>query len=188
MDQLTSVTGVEGSALLIDCHSLDVTAVELPDDVAVVVIHSGLPRQLAASAYAERVTQCTNAERIIGPLRAASPEDVERINHPIVRARARHVITENERVLTFAAALRAGRLDDAGRLMVASHESLRDDFEVSTPELDALVARLIDTPGVFGARLTGAGFGGCVVALSRPGTLGEGWEVRPVDGAFVSAA
>ncbi len=185
MDQLASVAGVEGCALLIDCHSLDITAVEVPDDVAVVVVHSGLPRQLAGSAYAERTEQCANAERIIGPLRQATIDDVGRINHPIVQARARHVITENARVLAFTSALRAGDLVAAGRLMVASHTSLRDDFEVSTPELDALVTRLSATPGVFGARLTGAGFGGCVVALTQPGALTEGWIMRAVDGASV---
>ena len=82
----------------------------------------------------------------------------------------------------------AGDLDAAGALMVASHASLRDDFEVSTPELDDLVARLSAVPGVFGARLTGAGFGGCVVALARPGAVQEGWVVRPVAGASVMSS
>jgi galactokinase len=82
----------------------------------------------------------------------------------------------------------AGDLDAAGALMLASHASLRDDFDVSIPELDDLVARLSTTPGVFGARLTGAGFGGCVVALARPGTVREGWVVRPVAGASVTVS
>jgi galactokinase len=188
MDQLASVAGVEGAALLIDCHTLELTPVELPPatEAEVVVVHSGVARSLAASAYAERARQCANAARIIGPLWAAVPGDVERINHPIVRARARHVLSENERVRAFAAALRAGDLPAAGRLMADSHASLRDDFEVSTPELDRLVARLSERPGVFGARLTGAGFGGCVVALARPGALDEGWVVRAVAGATVT--
>ena len=190
MDQLASVAGVEGAALLIDCHTLDVRSVPLPPttEAEVVVVHSGVTRSLAGSAYAERARQCANAERIIGRLRAATLDDVERISHPIVRARARHVITENERVGRFAAALVAGDLDAAGALMLASHASLRDDFEVSTPELDDLVARLSAVPGVFGARLTGAGFGGCVVALARPGVVQEGWVVRPVAGASVTVS
>jgi galactokinase len=186
MDQLTSAGGVEGAALLIDCRSFETTPVWLPDDAAVVVVNSGQSRTLAGSAYADRVAQTTNAERIIGPLRRASLDDVQRISHPIVRARARHVISENERVLAFAAALRAGDLATAGRLMVASHTSLRDDYEVSTPVLDDLVAELVATPGVFGARLTGAGFGGCVVALTRPGALRGELAVRAVAGASVT--
>ena len=170
-----------GRALLIDCHTLDVRSVPLPPvtEAEVVVVHSGVTRSLAGSAYAERARQCANAERIIGPLRAATPDDVERISHPIVRARARHVISENERVGRFAAALVAGDLDAAGALMLASHASLRDDFEVSTPELDDLVTRLGAVPGVFGARLTGAGFGGCVVALARPGVRAGGLGGAP---------
>jgi galactokinase len=101
----------------------------------------------------------------------------------VTRRRAQHVVTENERVRAFVGALRAGDAPLAGRLMVESHRSLRDDFEVSTPALDALVDRLVATPGVHGARLTGAGFGGCVVALTDPGALDEGWTVRPCAGA-----
>jgi galactokinase len=103
-----------------------------------------------------------------------------------VRARARHVVTENARVRAAAAALAAGDATEAGQLMLASHASLRDDFAVSTPVLDALVAALAERPGVFGARLTGAGFGGSVVALTAPGAL-AGWRgaevVHAVDGA-----
>src|SRR5204862_5433143 len=99
---------------------------------------------------------------------------------PVLRRRARHVVTENERVGGVVEALAAGDVGEVGRLMVASHCSLRDDFEVSTTTLDRLVARLCAVPGVYGARLTGAGFGGCVVALARPGVLTEGCVVRPV--------
>ena len=187
MDQLASVAGVEGAALLIDCHTLDVRAIPLPpaDEVEVVVVHSGVVRSLAGSAYADRAKQCANAERIIGPLRSATASDVERIAIPSCGRRARHVITENQRVGEFAAALVAGDLVTRGTLMLASHASLRDDFEVSTTELDELVVRLRAVPGVFGARLTGAGFGGCVVCLARPGAVTEGWVVRPVAGASV---
>jgi galactokinase len=97
--------------------------------------------------------------------------------------RARHVVTENGRVRAAAEALRSGDLPAFGELMVASHRSLRDDFSVSTDVLDTLVDRLGRTPGVHGARLTGAGFGGCVVAVAEPGALTEGWRVRPSRGA-----
>jgi galactokinase len=94
-------------------------------------------------------------------------------------------VTENRRVREVARALREVRLDEAGALLSQSHRSLRDDFEVSTPALDALVERLARTPGVHGARLTGAGFGGCVVALAEPGALREGWVVQASAGARV---
>jgi galactokinase len=105
----------------------------------------------------------------------------------VVRARARHVVTENARVQAFAAAMRARDLAACGGLMIESHQSLRDDFEVSTARLDGLVSELVASPGVHGARLTGAGFGGCVVALTEPGALGRGRRVQAVDGAHVAA-
>lgn len=184
MDQLASAAGVDGSALLIDCHSLAITPVPLPDDSEVVVVSSGQDRALAGSAYAERRAECEAAQDGIGVLRKASADSVEALDDPLLRRRARHVVTENERVRRCAAALTAGDLPAAGRLMGQSHASLRDDFDVSTPTLDTLVGRLAAMPGVFGARLTGAGFGGCVVALTRPGAIaGEGWVVRPSAGA-----
>jgi galactokinase len=161
MDQLASAGGVGGHALLIDCGSLTVTPVPIPTDAEIVVVHSGQTRALADSAYAQRRSE----------LEAGEPR------------RVRHVATENERVLAFAAAMQAGDLAGAGRLMVESHASLRDDFEVSTPALDALVERLCAVHGVHGARLTGAGFGGCVVAITDLGALAEGWVVRPSAGA-----
>jgi galactokinase len=106
-------------------------------------------------------------------LRAATRADVERLDDDLLRRRARHVVSENARVTAFADALQRGDLPEAGRLMAESHASLRDDFEVSTPVLDALVERLCGTPGVYGARLTGAGFGGACVALCRQGTAAE---------------
>lgn len=163
MDQLSIAAAVEGHALRIDCSTNQVTPVPVPDDVEIVVVHSGQARTLAGSAYAERRAQ----------LEAGDPR------------RVRHVETENQRVVAFSDALAAGDLTAAGRLMVESHASLRDDYEVSTEVLDDLVARLTATDGVFGARLTGAGFGGCVVALATPGALGEGWVVRPAGPARV---
>ena len=128
------------------------------------------------------------AEAEIGPLRHATAADVERIADPVVRRRARHVVSENARVHELAAAVAAGDLVAAGEVMVASHASLRDDYESSTPAIDALCDDLAVTPGVLGARITGGGWGGCVVALARRGVLdGRGWTVRPVDGARVGA-
>jgi galactokinase len=183
MDQLASAAGVAGHALLIDCSTLRVTPAPLPDGVEVVVVHSGQSRTLVGSAYAERRSQCEAAARVVGPLKDATPGALTELPDPVVRARARHVITENERVRSFAGALAAADLAACGDLMKSSHASLRDDFEVSTPRLDALVAGLSARPGVHGARLTGAGFGGCVVALADPGAIPEGWHVRAVDGA-----
>lgn len=188
MDQLASAAGVAGHALLIDCTSLQITPMPVPEGVDVVVVDSGERRALATSAYAERRAQCEAAIEVLGPLREASPADVATLPDGVVRRRARHVVTENERVVQFSECLRRRDMAGAGRLMVRSHASLRDDFEVSTPALDRLVGKLTAIPGVFGARLTGAGFGGCAVALAEAGTAVPGWRVRAVNGATVEAS
>ncbi len=185
MDQLASAAGVAGHALLIDCTSLAVTAVPLPPGVDVVVADSGESRTLAGSAYAERRAQCEAAAEIVGPLREVSLDDLAAIDDEVVRRRARHVLSENRRVVDFANCLASGDLGGAGRLMAASHASLRDDFEVSSPALDRAVERLSASPGVYGARMTGGGFGGCVVALAEPGSPAEGWRLHPSGGATV---
>jgi galactokinase len=151
----------------------------------VVVVHSGVPRTLAGSAYADRRRECEAAEAHIGPLRLARPGDERSIADAVLRSRARHVLTENERVRDTAVALRGGDVGALGGLLAASHASLRDDFAVSVPAVDALVDRLVATDGVHGARMTGGGFGGCVVALARPGALTEGWPVGASAGARV---
>ncbi len=184
MDQLCIAAGVADHALLIDCHSLSVQPVSLPDGIEVVVrfvVH----RTLAGSEYAERVEQCAIAEREIGPLRLATPDSVATIGDARIRRRARHVVTENGRVREFAAALADDDLNRAGELMAASHASLRDDYETSTAAMDVAVEQLMGTPGVYGARITGGGFGGCVVALAEPGAITDGWSVRAVDGASI---
>lgn len=189
MDQLTVAAGVAGHLLLIDCATLAIEPVPVPDGVEVRVIHSGQQRRLAESGYATRTAEVAAAERVLGPLRLLTdPAEVDGVEDEVVRRRARHVITENARVRAFASALGAGDLAAAGELMAASHASLRDDYEVSTPVLDALVDRLEAIPGVHGARLTGAGFGGCVVVLAEPGAIDEGWLVRPSAGASVTGA
>lgn len=172
MDQLVCATGVAGHALMIDCTTLERTPVALPADLDVVVIHSGESRALAGTGYGARRAEVEAAGALLGrPLRDAP--DVAGLRDPVLRRRARHVITENQRVIEFADALRAGDVARAGALMASSHASLRDDFEVSTPVVDALVARLAAVDGVWGARMTGAGFGGCVVALTVPGALAD---------------
>ncbi|MFL6204700.1 MAG: galactokinase [Acidimicrobiales bacterium] len=187
MDQLACAAGVAGHALRIDCTTLDVRPVEMPDDLEVVVVDSGQRRELATSAYAERAAACEAATVELGPLSEATVDDLDRLEDPVVRRRARHVITENARVDAVAAALARGDRAGLGEAMAASHASLRDDFEVSTPLLDELVMTLASTPGVVGARLTGAGFGGCAVALvdrgARLDLRSRHWPVRAASGA-----
>ncbi len=187
MDQLASACGRSGHALLVDFADGSVQPVPVPPEVDVWVVHSGQERRLAGSAYAERRAATERATTQIGPLGSATLADVHRIADPVVRRRARHVVTECARVRSFAAAIAAGDVATAGLLMDESHQSLRDDFEVSTDALDALCERLRSESGVLGARLTGAGFGGCAVALvahSTPlPTDVRGWVVRASDGA-----
>ncbi|HEY2815411.1 MAG TPA: galactokinase [Acidimicrobiales bacterium] len=185
MDQLTSLLGVEGHALLMDCSSLTVTPVAMPDGVEVVVLDSGERRSLSGVGYAERRAEVTRAVDAIGPLARASMQAVDSIDDPIVRKRARHVVSEIARVHSFVDALSRGDVHEAGALMSKSHASLRDNHEVTTATLDALVDRLVTTSGVYGARLTGGGWGGCVVALADPGVLHDGWTVRASAGASV---
>jgi galactokinase len=162
MDQLASLFGQAGHALLIDCRATTVTPIAIPTSLAVLVVHCGVPRTLVGSEYAERRAECEAVAASLGlaALRDAAPEQVR--NSP----RARHVVAENARVLATADALPRGDLSVLGPLLLESHASLRDDFGVSTPELDTLVDVLV-TSGAAGARLTGAGFGGCVVALTQ---------------------
>ena len=186
MDQLAIAAGVAGHALLIDCAELTVTPVALPTDVEVVVQFVA-QRRLVGSPYADRVAECAAAELAIGPLRHASLEQARSIKESVVRARAMHVVGENQRVTQFVEALTAGQLAEAGGLMMASHASLRHLYQTSTPAMDAAVDALISTPGVHGARMTGGGFGGCIVALAEPGAISNGWIVQAVDGATVVA-
>lgn len=140
-------------------------------------------RTLEGSGYADRVAECARAEAEIGPLRLATPADAETIADDLIRRRARHVVTENQRVRDFAAALRSGDFVEAGRIVSEGHASLRDDFHVSTPVMDAAVAELDALPGVHGSRMTGGGFGGCIVALAEPGAITDGWSVSASAGA-----
>lgn len=168
MDQLCSAAATEGHALLIDCATEEFTQIPVPEELAVWVVDSGEPRRLAESGYARLRAEAEAAADLVGPLPVADPAAIEAIGDETLRRRARHVRSECARVIAFAEALAVGELAAAGDLVTASHRSLRDDAGVSTPTLDALVATLVSTPGVLGARLTGAGFGGSVVALAAP--------------------
>jgi galactokinase len=195
-DQLTSVAGRAGCAVRLDCRTLDVEPIPIPPGVGVVVVHSGVARTLENSPWSARRTDSFAVAHALGldVLRDATPAQVAH------QPRGRHVVNEIARVVAFADALRTGDVAALGPLMLASHASSRDDMEVSTPELDALVECLTDA-GAFGARLTGGGFGGCVVALvpvtaaadvartaarayaARTGRTPTAWVVRAADGA-----
>ena len=182
MDQLCITSAREGHATLIDCTSLAVRHVPVPEDVEIVVRFVA-HRTLEGSPYADRVDECRQAEQQVGPLRDASRDDVERIADTTVRSRARHVVTENARVTDFATALGRGDWVSAGAIMTDGHRSLSSDFAVSTAQMDTEVARTNEVSGVFGTRMTGGGFGGCIVSLCRPGTEIPGWKVRASHGA-----
>jgi len=170
MDQMISALGQKGHLLLIDCRDLKTTPVPLPKGVRVVILDTGTRRGLVNSAYNERRNQCESVASYFGgkSLRDVSYKQLIKAKNkidPIQFRRARHVIKENERVLDCSESLRLGNLDHVGELMNASHISLRDDFEVSSEALDLMVESAIKIPGCYGARMTGAGFGGCAVAL-----------------------
>jgi galactokinase len=175
MDQLAVACGVEGHALLIDCRTGQTGLVPVPDVVRVLVLDSNIPRTLAGSAYNERRAESAAALAVLAAqepgltaVRDVTPDLLARHEHRLddrQLRRVRHVVTENDRVQRSAMALRQGDVETFGRLMNASHASLRDDYEVSVPDLDTLVAIAQQAPHVYGARLTGAGFGGCAVAM-----------------------
>jgi galactokinase len=178
MDQMASLTCRSGFALMLDTRSLASTHVPFRPETAgldLVVIDTGLTRRLTEGAYGSRRQECLQAARVLGvpALRDATMEHLEaaaaRLGEPGYR-RARHVISENRRVLEFVAALRRGDWTTLGSLLTASHGSLRDDFDVSSPELETAVATA-RAAGARGARMTGAGFGGCAIALVPTGTM-----------------
>jgi galactokinase len=177
MDQFISALGREDHALFLDCRDLSYRHVPLRGNVKIVVCNSGVKRALAQSEYEVRLKQCRQAVAQIAStglavksLRDVSPADLEAarpVLSEILFRRARHVVSENHRVLEAVKVLESGDLERFGELMNASHESLRDDYEVSSKELDVLVELAWKQPGVLGARMTGAGFGGCTVNLVR---------------------
>lgn len=181
MDQFASSCGVAGDALLLDCRSFDWRPVPFPAGVSLVVLHSGSQRKLDGSAYNERRAQCEAAvatlaelDPSIESLRDVSPAELAGGRHlmdPVVARRAEHIVAENDRVLATVAAMETGDLPAVGALFAAGHASLRDLFEISSPELDALVEIATSVPGVVAARMTGGGFGGCTVNLVRPAAV-----------------
>ena len=201
LDQAACLLGSDERAILLDCDSLEYRRIRVPPEAALLIVDSGAPRSLENTAYAERRSQLEHALRLVGRARstgldASALEGLDDIS----TRRLRHVVTENERVRRFAAALEAGELDVAGGLLRESHASLRDDYEVSIPELDLLVELAVEA-GALGARLLGGGFGGSVLVLAdashadavgdeiaaryrqRRGTGGEALLVRASAGA-----
>jgi len=206
MDQFVSANGQAGSALLLDCQTLEWRTIALPPGLAIVVVNSMVKHELGSSAYRTRVAECAEAARILKipslreePLVDARGSETAlrhthipsrdrqgvvpssglpaaqfglKLPHTLAR-RARHVITENLRVEAFASAAFHGDLETMGRLAVESHHSLRDDYEVSCPELDFLVETALGIPGVFGARMTGGGFGGSTVNFVHLDTVAD---------------
>ncbi|NLA35097.1 MAG: galactokinase [Actinobacteria bacterium] len=216
LDQYAIAFGEPGCVTRIDFSADTVTPVSVPDGVDFWIIHSGVARELSGSEYGTRRAQCEAAETVIGPLAAASLDDLDAFDSlderrgfdelverrrfgstdgsaaETLRRRARHVITENARVDAMIAALKASAFDDAGAILREGHRSLAIDFETSTPVVDQLIEHLMATPGVHGARMTGGGFGGCVVAMTTPGIdptpAGlRGWHVRPSIGVSLEA-
>lgn len=178
MDQLTAVFARRGHALLIDCRTLEVEPVAWPREapVGLAVCNSGVKHELASSAYNQRRAECERGVEIlyrsdrIASLRDIEPNEWPRYETLLpdpVRRRCRHVVYENARVRSFVAAMRAADVEHMGRLLLASHASLRDDYEVSCAELDLLVEAAMNTPGVIGARMMGGGFGGSTINLVR---------------------
>ena len=175
MDQLISALGQENHLLMIDCRSLETTPTPVPQDVAVIIVNSNVPHDLVTGEYNTRRQQCEEAAKFFGvkALRDVSVEQFRKREaeltalSPLVAKRARHVVTENQRVLDAVEALKKNDLTRLGELMGESHDSMRDDFEITVPQIDYLVelAQLVIGKNG-GARMTGGGFGGCIVALA----------------------
>ncbi len=178
MDQYASVFGRKGQAIQIDCRSLEREYVSLPDNLRILAVNSLVKHELGSSAYRQRVLECREAVEAIQKshpevqtLRDVTPEIFEKVekNIPdIPRRRARHVISDSQRVHHLGAAARAGDLVAMGKLFWASHRSMKEDYEITCEEIDFLVDAAMQIPGVYGARMTGGGFGGCTVNLVSP--------------------
>ncbi len=172
MDQLISARGQESSALLIDCQDLSTRTVSIPNDWEILIVHSGVKRGLVESEYNQRREQCETAAAFFGQktLRGVSLEQLlaaEGKLDDLSFKRARHVLTENNRTLAAADALSQGDMKTLSRVMAESHNSMRDDFNITTPAIDRLVEILQQAgEGHAGARMTGGGFGGCVVSIA----------------------
>jgi galactokinase len=205
MDQFISAGAVAGHASLMDCRALTLTPTRIPDEVVVAVMDTKTRRVLAEAAYDDRRASCERAAAAMGvaALRDASLDDLARVADDTDRRRAHHIVTENDRVVAVMQHLRDGDVAAVGARMNESHVSLRDDFEVSGPGLDAIVEVAQAAPGCLGARMTGGGFAGCAVALVRAdaaeafaadvvdryaydGLTADVWICEPSPGASVS--
>jgi galactokinase len=164
MDQYVAIFGQSHAALKIDCRTLESEPVPLPDNVTILAVNSMVKHSLGQSAYRTRVAECQEACRQIGvtSLRDATPQQAQPYK------RARHIVSENQRVLDFVQASRASDLKRMGQLFIESHQSMRDDYEISCEEIDFLVDAASHIPNCYGARMTGGGFGGCTVNLVAP--------------------
>jgi galactokinase len=180
MDPMAASLGNAGEALFIDTQSLLTERVPLPAGLGIAVVHSGISHEHATGDYRLRQRECEEATRALGvpSLRALTVDDLPRVEalpSPLDR-RARHVVSENARVVEAVEALRSGALERLGALLAASHRSLRDEYQVSLPDVDRLVSLAAAAPGVFGARITGGGFGGAIVVAARPEGLRASME------------
>ncbi len=193
LDQIAALCGSANNAVLIDFTAETTENVTLPAGTELIIVDSGERRSLANSAYGERRAACEQAEEVIGPLSRASVTDLTALKDLVVQQRARHVISENLRVRQAAIAAKAEDAQSFGLLMNDSHESLSSDFSVSTPGIDALCHRLRSEAGIYGARMTGGGFGGCIIALAEHGAAARldlnctMWVVAPSAGASIDS-
>ena len=167
MDQFAACFGLAGNALLLDCRSLTFQPVPLPEGVSIVIANSMVRRELASSVYNDRRAECERfpGKAVLRDVTASELEACRDVLPEVIYRRCRHVVSENERVIEAAAALRNRDVMRFGELMYESHRSLREDFEVSCDELDLLVDLARRAPGVYGSRMTGGGLGGCAISL-----------------------
>jgi galactokinase len=191
MDQFVACFGKAGHAIFLDCRSMEYAAVPFPSDVRMVVCNTMVKHEIASGAYNERRAECDeavaqlkNALPGIRALRDVTLAELEQHSHlltDVIFRRARHVVSENERVLAARKALEGGKLSEVGALMRKSHASLRDDYEVSCKELDVMAELANGFDGCFGARMTGGGFGGCTINLVRVAQV-EKFSAQMLDG------
>jgi galactokinase len=189
MDPLVTLGARDHHALLMDFAASTYVDIAVPPLLGLTVVHSEEPRTLSSTAYATRRRECDVAEEALGGWDGASRDDVERLRDETLRRRARHVVSENDRVREFIALLENNDVVAIGDVLNRSHQSLRDDFDVSTGSIDDLVHQIVATPGAYGARLVGGGFGGCVLVAHDPErdlTLDghRSWRVHASSGGF----
>jgi galactokinase len=188
LDPITVLGARENQALLIDFARLSVRDISWPDGLSCTAVFTGERRALAATAYNERRAECRRASELLGGWPQGTLDDVAALADPVLRRRARHVVSEDTRVSAATSALESGDLATLGKIISESHASLRDDFEVSTPLIDGLQRSLDREPGVFGSRLMGGGFGGCVIVAHEPSWRApsdvKSWALRPAAGAL----